>query len=243
VDVVTAAIAVGLLLTLTVPPLVRTAGSENAGYFDDLISGLKYIRRNRTVRTLFIFFAFVFFLVTPAAFLTPLLVTRTFGDEVWRLTANEVSFSAGAIIGGFILMAWGGFKNHFRTIGLGSILWAVLFVGIGFSQSFILYLVFMFLSGIPMPFFNVSTTTLLQEKVQPDMQGRVFSVQLLIMNTVMPLGMLLFGPIADQISIQLVLIIASGLIAAPGLWLFLNPRGVVHQPARGAAIYDVITGD
>lgn len=38
-------------------------------------------------------------MMAPAAFLTPLQVTRTFGDEVWRLTAIEIAFSVGMMAG------------------------------------------------------------------------------------------------------------------------------------------------
>jgi len=243
VDVLTAALAVILLIALKVPPHPRQALSVPTGYFDDLKAGLAYIRRSRTVRTLFIFFAFVFFLVTPAAFLTPLLVARTFGEEVWKLTANEVTFFGGSIVGGFILMAWGGFKNHFRTIGLGSIMWAALFVGLGLTRNFPLYLGIMFLAGVPMPFFHVSTTTLLQEKVQPEMQGRVFSVQQLITNIVMPAGMLVFGPAADRVSIQFILILTSALMALPGLWIFFRRQPSSQRSGGRVTVFDAVSGD
>jgi DHA3 family macrolide efflux protein-like MFS transporter len=231
IDVVTAILAVGLLLALNVPPHEKAATEQTTGYLDDLKAGLVYIRGNRTVKILFVFFAFVFFLVAPVAFLSPLLVARSFGEEVWRLTANEVTFFAGSILGGVILTVWGGFKNHFRTIGLSCILWAILFSGLGLTRDFTVYLVLMTLSGIPMPFMNASTATLLQEMVEPDMQGRVFGVQMLIMHTVMPLGMLVFGPIADIISIEMLLVLASALMAIPGVWVFFSRRPVRAQPA------------
>jgi DHA3 family macrolide efflux protein-like MFS transporter len=55
--------------------------------------------------------AVFFILVGPVAFLTPLQVTRSFGDDVWRLTAIEVTFSIGMMVGGVIMASWGGFKN------------------------------------------------------------------------------------------------------------------------------------
>src|SRR3990172_867167 len=189
IDVLTAILAVSLLLVLKVPAHQKAAAEQTTGYLDDLKAGLVYINQNQAIKTLFIFFAFVFFLVAPVAFLSPLLVTRSFGDEVWRLTANEVTFFVGSILGGILMTAWGGFKNHFRTIGLACILWAVLCAALGLSNVFLLYLVFMFLAGIPMPMFNVPTTTLLQEMVDPDMQGRVFGVMQLIITTIMPAGM------------------------------------------------------
>jgi DHA3 family macrolide efflux protein-like MFS transporter len=243
VDVVTAILAVSLLVILKVPALQKATGEQEKGYVDDIRAGLNYIKQNRAIKTLFIFFAFVGFLVAPVAFLSPLLVTRSFGDEVWRLTANEVTFFVGSILGGIIMTAWGGFKNHFRTIGLSCILWAILFTGLGLSKVFGVYLIFMFLAGIPMPFLNVPTITLLQEMVRPDMQGRVFSVQQMIMNTVLPAGMLVFGPIADVISIEALLILTSVLMAIPGLWIFFNklPHTIPASPV--SADYELQPGD
>jgi DHA3 family macrolide efflux protein-like MFS transporter len=244
IDVVTAALAVGLLISLKVPVHRKAVQGGSVGALDDLKAGLAYIRQHRTVRTLFIFFAFVFFLVTPAAFLTPLLVTRTFGTEIWRLTANEVVFFAGSIIGGFVMMAWGGFKNRFRNIAMGCVIWAVLFVGIGLAGNFYFYLFLMFLAGLPMPFFNVSATTILQEQVREEMQGRVFGVQQLILNTVMPLGMLIFGPLSDRVTIETILIATSGLMAVPGIWLFFSRRPAgLRSVSSGAAVYDAAPGD
>lgn len=222
IDVVTAAIAVGLLFLLNAPPLPRAAAELQKGYLDDLVAGLVYIRRNDAIKRLFVFFAFVFFLVTPAIFLTPLLVARSFGAEVWRLTANEITFFVGSIVGGVIMTAWGGFKNRFRTLGLSCIVWALLFAGLGLAQDFVLYLAIMTLAGLPMPFWSASATTLLQELVEPDVQGRVFGVQQLIMSSVMPIGMLVFGPIADVVTIAMVFVISSVLMMIPGVWLYFN---------------------
>jgi DHA3 family macrolide efflux protein-like MFS transporter len=240
VDVVTAALAVGLLLLLRVSPHEKAAAAQQTGYLDDLKAGLAYIGQNRAIKTLFVCFAFVFFLVTPAAFLSPLLVARSFGDEVWRLTANEVAFFGGSILGGFVMAFWGGFKNHFRTIGMSCILWAVLFAGLGLAPFFVLYLILMFLSGMPMPFMGAASTTLLQEMVDQDKQGRVFGVQQLIMSTVMPLGMVIFGPIADIITIEVVMVLSSALMAIPGLWLFFNGQQSISALPTD---FEVQTGD
>lgn len=242
VDVVTAALAIGLLVSLYVPPYRQTR-TEPASYLGDLKTGLSYIGQSRTIKTLFLFFATAFFLMTPVIFLTPLLVTRSFGEEVWRLTANEVTFFVGSILGGLLMTAWGGFKNPFRTIGLACLLWAVLFVGLGLSRVFPLYLFFMFLAGIPMPLLNISTTTLLQEMVPADLQGRVFSVMMLINTTVMPLGMLVFGPIADYITIEVLLVLSSAVLAIPSIWVFLRQQPQTDLPGPAAADYEAQPGD
>lgn len=244
VDVVTAILAVGLLLVLKVPAHKKASAREATGYLDDLKAGLTFVRQNATIRTLFIFFAFVFFLIVPVAFLSPLLVARSYGEEVWRLTANEVTFFGGSILGGIFMTAWGGFKNHFQTIGLSCIVWAVLFGALGLSNNFTLYLIFMFLAGIPMPIWSASTVTLLQEIVAPDMQGRVFGVQQLIASTIMPFGMLVFGPIADVVTIETLLVISSALMVFPGLWIFFNKSLITARAALASTPdYDLQPGD
>lgn len=243
IDVVTAALAVWLLLMLDVGMHQKAAAGPSTGYLDDLKAGFTYIAGNRAVKSLFIFYAAVFFLVVPVAFLSPLMVARSFGEEVWRLTANEVTFFAGSIIGGFIMTVWGGFNNRFRTIGLSCIIWAVLFAALGLSQNFIVYLVFMTLSGIPMPFLNVSTTTLLQETVEPDVQGRVFGAQQMIAHAVMPVGMMIFGPLSDVVSIETLLVLSSLFMAIPGVWIFFKSQPVKLPAAASSLDYEAQTGD
>lgn len=51
--------------------------------------------------------------MAPAAFLTPLQVVRSFGDDVWRLTAIEIAFSIGMMLGGGIIASWEALKIEF----------------------------------------------------------------------------------------------------------------------------------
>lgn len=240
VDVVTALAAISLMLTLKVPARsYQPAGSGS--YLGDLRSGWRYIRRSSRLKSLLVFFAVTMFLVMPAAFLTPLLVARTYGDEVWRLTANEVAFFGGSIAGGLVMTAWGGFRNRFRTLALSTVLWGFLFAGLGLAREFNLYLVLMFLSGVPMPFYSASAITLMQEMVRSEMQGRVFGVQQLITNAAMPVGMLLFGPLADRVAVEILLVAASALMVVPGLWLFTRQHS--HIPSREAGEMEMQIGD
>ena len=211
VDVITAVIAISIMLKLNVPAHKRAAEQHTTGYLDDFKSGLGYIVRYSFLKNLMIFYAILMFLIVPAAFLTPLLVTRVFGDEVWKLTANEMLFSAGSILGGLIIAAWGGFKNRIHMLGAACIAFGVLTFALGFASIFAVFLAIMFITGVALPFFNTASMVLIQEKVEQQMHGRVFSFMQIISSASMPAGMLLFGPIADIIRIE-VLLIATGLL-------------------------------
>lgn len=220
IDVITAAIAVLVLfLFLQVPAHTKALQNPTIGYFSDMREGFTYINKHEYVKKLFLFCAFYFVLVSPVAFLTPLQVTRSFGGDVWRLTAIEVTFSIGMMVGGILMASWGGFKNKIHSLMLSTLIIGGSTFALGIIPVFTIYLAFMGLAGIAMPIFNTPFTVLLQEKVEGDYLGRVFGVVGMIASTMMPLGMLLFGPLSDIIKIEWLLIGTGVLIFIEGFFL------------------------
>ena len=61
---------------------------------------MKYIVTHAFVRWILVLYAVVFVLIVAPSFLTPLMIVRTFGEEVWKLTVNELAFSIGMVLGG-----------------------------------------------------------------------------------------------------------------------------------------------
>ncbi len=217
VDVVTAVIGISLVAVIPVPTLLSAA--ERGGYLDDLRDGWRYIRSHAVVRRALVFFAAVFFLCAPPGYLTPLMVVRTFGDEVWRLTATELAFGLGMLVGGAAVAAWGGLRDRMRTLVITAFTFGGLSIGLGLCGeilalpgSFWPFLLVMGLFGIGVAAFMTATTTLFQEQVEPQMQGRVFGVQGIVLALAMPVGMLVFGPMADAISVEWVLVISGALM-------------------------------
>lgn len=223
IDVITAALAVLVLfLFLQVPAHAKALQKPTIGYFSDMREGFMYINEHGYVKKMFLFCAFYFVLVAPVAFLTPLQVTRSFGADVWRLTAIEVTFSIGMMMGGIMMAYWEGFKNKVHSMTLSILIIGGCTFVLGIIPIFSIYLVFMGLAGIAMPIFNTPFTVLLQEKVEADFLGRVFGVLGMISSTMMPLGMLLFGPLADIINIEWLLIGTGLLIFIEGFFLLGN---------------------
>jgi len=207
IDVVTAAIAIFTLLAfLKIPAHQKATEEQSTSYFSDFKEGLKYVNNHAFLKKFFLFFAIFFVLMAPAAFLTPLQVTRSFGDDVWRLTAIEIAFSLGMMVGGGVIASWGGFENKIKTMTLASIIMGVCTFALGIIPFFWIYLAFMALFGVAMPIFNTPTTVLLQEKIEEGFLGRVFGVMGMISTSMMPIGMLIFGPIADFIKIEWLLL-------------------------------------
>lgn len=211
VDIITAIIAV-LTLSFLKMAKQQVVSAEQTDYLADFKAGIHYIREHAFLKNIFFFFAILFFLMAPASFLTPLQITRSFGDDVWRLTVIELTFSVGMIVGGGLIAAWGGMKNHIHTMILSGFVFGLCTLAFGIVPNFWLYSIIMFICGIALPIFNTPTMTMLQEKVEPSYLGRIFGVFSMISSSMMPIGMLLFGPLADVIAIEIILIITGALM-------------------------------
>lgn len=223
IDVFTAAIAVcTLLLFLQVPIHAKALEKQTLSYFADLRLGFIYIKNHKYVKQFFLFCAFFFFLAAPVAFLTPLQVVRSFGNDVWRLTVVEIAFSCGMVIGGIILASWEGFKNRIYTMTVSSVIIGACTFALGVTPNFWLYLVFLGIIGVSLPFFNTPSTVLLQEKVEGDFLGRVYGVFGMISSSMMPLGMLIFGPLSDIVKIEWLLIVTGILLFSQSFFLISN---------------------
>jgi DHA3 family macrolide efflux protein-like MFS transporter len=224
-DVLTAALAITiLLLFLKIPPHQKASEKQEVTYLADLRLGFRYIREHRYLVSFFTFLGLLLFLISPGAFLTPLQVTRTYGSDVWRLTAIEVVFSVGMMLGGAVISAWGGFKNRVHTMLLATSVMAVATLALGLAPVFWLYLVFMGLFGVAVPLFNTPSAVLIQEHVEENYLGRVFSILTMLMTSVMPLGMLVFGPLAELIRIEWILLGTGALMLLYALRVLGNRR-------------------
>ncbi|TRZ39539.1 MFS transporter [Niallia circulans] len=235
IDVITAAIAIVTMLSFVkISVHEKAAEKQTTSYFADFKEGLSYVNSHSFLKSFFVFFAIFFVLMAPAAFLTPLQVTRSFGSDVWRLTAVELAFSIGMIAGGGIIAAWGGFRNKISTMTLASVIMGVCTLTLGIAPSFWLYLIFMGVFGIAMPIFNTPTTVLLQEKISEEYLGRVFGVLGMISTSMMPIGMLIFGPLADIIRIEW-LLIGTGLFMLV-LTVFLSRNKALIEAGEPAVV-------
>ncbi len=213
IDVATAAIGMTILaFALQVPQRVPAPAPPNGDYFKDLKDGFSYIRSRYYLKLFFLYYALMLFLVAPVAFLTPLQVTRTFGGDVWRLTAIEVCFSVGMLGGGALMSMWGGFKKRAQTIVFGTFVIGASTLGLGLVPWFSVYLILMGICGIGLAFFNIPSNVMIQEKVEDAYLGRVFGVMTMVSSAAMPMGMLFFGPLADGVSIEILLIVTGALI-------------------------------
>lgn len=232
IDVVTAIIGIAIFVCIRLPERAAGTNTDSAftassdadeiradrpdcmshAAFTDLKQGLNYARTHSFIGILLLEYGMFIFLSCPVGFQCALYTSRNFGSTYWYLTAVEIVGFAGMALGGIVIGAWGGFKKRTTTLLTGLVSFGLLTVGMGITPSFIVYLALMLILGIALTMIQTATTTLIQECTADDMQGRVFGFQSIMYSGCLSLGMAVFGPLADAVSMRLLVIVTGILI-------------------------------
>jgi DHA3 family macrolide efflux protein-like MFS transporter len=80
-----------------------------------------------------------------------------------------------------------------------------------------------FIAGLMNVLMNGPAFALLQTVVDADMQGRVMALVMSLANAMTPLGLLVTGPLADKIGVNLMFIFASVVFVICGAFTLVNP--------------------
>ena len=218
IDTATAIVGIGLLSAVIIPK--QAIQNKGTSVFLDMKIGIKYTLSDKLIGKVLTVYGLFIFLCVPAGFLSQLFVSRVYGETYWYLTAVELAGFIGMVAGGILMSIWGGFKSRVTTMSVGLIAFGSLAIGMGLSKQFALYLALMIIYGVAITMVQTATTTLIQEKAEMSMQGRVLGLLGAMYSGFLPVGMAIFGPMADEISLQWIMI-GSG-IALIALSIFVG---------------------
>lgn len=202
VDLSTMSTAILVLLAVRIPQPARSAEGEKgrgnllreAGY------GFRYIFARRGLLGLLSMF-FLFNVTTTFGFtvLAPMILARTGNNQIILGSVQSMA-GIGGIVGGVLLSLWGGPKPRVHGVLLGCALGGLIgLAGLGLGRALPVWAAVSFVSAMTFPTVNASSQAIWQSKVPPDLQGRVFSVRLMMAQFGAPLSMLLAGPLADRV--------------------------------------------
>ncbi|NWF70050.1 MAG: MFS transporter [Chloroflexi bacterium] len=201
IDLLTFVIAVGVMLALRIPRPPQTAEGRKAkgSLLYEMTVGFRYVWQHKPLLVLLLFAAGLNFLLNGMGVLnTAYVLARTENNEAALGVLMSV-LSAGGIAGAIFIGAWGGTRPRIHTIMPALILVGVTVMIFGMARHPVLMGVCLFVAMFMVPLANVSLISMMQTKVAPDLQGRVFAFfgQIAMMAT--PLAFLLVGPAADQV--------------------------------------------
>jgi MFS family permease len=183
IDIATFLLAIGALFLVEVPPPVRTEeGRQGAGnILHEAAFGFRYIFKRPSLLgfVIMLFFANLF-LGFPNAVTVPLILSRTGNSSIVLgavQTAGTIAWTAGSLV----MSAWGGPKRRINGVLLGWMVYSLAGnIIFGMGRGLANWIPTSLVAGIGSSIGVASSQALLQAKVAPDVQGRVFSARRLL---------------------------------------------------------------
>jgi DHA3 family macrolide efflux protein-like MFS transporter len=229
IDVGTAMLAIAALSVTHIPQPKRREASKAddsaPSVLADLREGVRFVWGWPGLRMIVVVAMLINLLVNPAFSLLPIMVTRHFGGGALELAWLQSGWGIGMVAGGVALGLWGGFRRRAFTALLALALQGVgiTVVGLAPASAFLLALGALFFAGFMNPIINGSVFAILQAVVPADMQGRVFTLALSGAAAMSPLGMVIAGPVADALGVQVWFLIGGVATLAMGAGCFFAP--------------------
>lgn len=200
IDLVTFVIALSTLAAVTIPNPPKTVPEQQESFFRQSTFGFRYIWNHRPLFNLQMMFFLSNLLASLCITILPALILARTGNNSTVLAAVQSASAVGGVIGGAALTAWGGPRRKVDGVLLGMVstsLFGTVVLGLG--RSLPVWAVGGFLTMVFLPMLNGSNQAIWQSKVPPALQGRVFSIRLIIAQVTAPIAMLASGPLADRV--------------------------------------------
>ncbi|PWG65007.1 MFS transporter [Bifidobacterium callitrichidarum] len=206
--------------------------------FADLQAGFAYAMSRPMLKGVILGDALTCFMSVAPMNLTLLLMTREYSDidlnlgfinlttASDKLAANELGWSIGMLLGGALMSSLGakvlhGSRAQIRVAAYSVAVVGLSIVGLGLAPNLLTYLLIDLVSGVSFATCVGPMRTIMQSESDEAMVGRIFGLDTTITTFAMPLGMLIFAPLADIIPISWVFV-AGGLLTLPGAWYMLS---------------------
>ncbi|HEU4562475.1 MAG TPA: MFS transporter [Longimicrobium sp.] len=245
IDAATYLAAIAGLLLVKIPrpaPIPETAAPEPdhgprwavafRRFGREAAAGYTFLRSHRGLFGLVILFALGNFW---SGFISPLLapMVLAFSKPV-QLATIQAAVGFGAILGGVVVGVWGGPKRRIAgvisALGIGGVCTAVM----GVRPSLPLIGATVFVWALTAPLLGSSSSAVWMSKTPQALLGRVFAARRIIAMGMMPLAVLVAGPLAERVFEPLLM---------PGGALAGSVGAVIGVgPGRGIALMFVLIG-
>jgi DHA3 family macrolide efflux protein-like MFS transporter len=229
IDVITFIVALIPLLFISIPLIEKdTESAEKSSFILEFKEGLLLLKTIPGFLILAIWSLLANFLTTPFTVLLPYFINITHSGTESHLAVILAFSQVGAVIGALIISLKKNWERKVLILMVGAALTSVgiliaaispigFFLQIGIGQ---LIMGFTLATGLPIYF------TILQTAAPPDKQGRIFSIDATISFAVMPLAMIIAGPLANLFGIVTFYVILGilGIVVNLGIYFFTKLR-------------------
>ncbi|MDM8100006.1 MULTISPECIES: MFS transporter [Oceanobacillus] len=200
----------------------RIQQKTRAPWIKEFTEGITYFFRKRVIVWLGIFLGFVQFgvgvtMVTTLPYITEEL-SGSYAAYGYFMAGFPVGFILGSILVGKIK-----YKSR-RKLMLGALfIGGLTFVFLFFNTSILLGILTEVIGGVAMAVFAIHNTTICQKIIPHHLMGKIFSVRLLIIRCMMPLGVLAGGYLSDMWGVRPLYLLIGMVISTTSLLGILLP--------------------
>lgn len=194
-DFITCFISVGTLLLVRFPN--RAFKKREEPFKKELIGGWNYIMKRRSMVTMVVYFIVANFLMSLVTVIfSPLAIGVSAESQVGIvLSAN----AAGVVAGSLIMSLWGGTKRRADGMVGFLILTSVSMIFMGCRPSALVVGIGLFFFGMSIAYVDTHWQIMIQSKVGLELQGRVFSINEMLVSIFRPFAFLLAPVLCDKI--------------------------------------------
>ncbi|HXV42421.1 MAG TPA: MFS transporter [Anaerolineae bacterium] len=218
-----ASFVVSALLFAVAIPARQAHAVAPVAYFEQLREGLRFVRRSRLILSLVLTVAITNFLDAPVfAVVMPVYAKQIYNDAA-KLGLMLSSFGAGAVIGGLIFGAVGQRLPRRVTFIILFVLVGLPFWVLALTPPFPMAVAALFWAGLAAGPINPILMTVFQERIPPEMRGRVFGMIMAIALMAAPLGMVLTGYLLERLTVTVTLLIIAACYLLVTIGQIFNP--------------------
>lgn len=200
--------AIGTLLAVTIPRPYPQHGEQG---WRRLVGGFAIARRDRLVRRCLLTIASISFFCLPFVGLMPVLAARNLGLDV-QGSAYGILYAcfglgaaSGAVAVGTLLVG----RSKAGAVRVGLLLFSVSLAGFGVLRVAAPAYPVAFLVGFFYFGAVTSLSSVLQEHLAEEVRGRVMALWIMGFGGTVPIGLLVFGVVAERTSITAVMLFGS----------------------------------
>ena len=197
IDFVTFLFAVSTLMLVRFPPHKPAEAKPKTSLWQEARYGWQYLTERKGLLGLILFFAFANFALSFASQLTTPMVLNFASPEELAMVVSASGI--GLVIGSAVMGAWGAPRWRMLTVYAFGILQGVTMIAFGLRESIPLLVASRLLLVFGNPIANGVLMVLLQTKVLPEVQGRVFAAVRMLAWATIPIAYVLSGVLADAV--------------------------------------------
>jgi predicted MFS family arabinose efflux permease len=216
-----AAVAVAMV---PLRPVEKRKGRPDEPIRRELLRGLEFIRRNKTVK-----YSLIKLLVATAAIAVVSLLAISYAKEILGIGAENFGYLIIAVgLGMFVGMGLLSTLRKFLTKGIivisSFIFSGMALVFIGQVNDLRTALALIFLLGVGNIFITSSIQTILQQRIPRQIRGRVFGVQNMLINSAFVFPVIAAGAAADYYGVSATMAFMGWIVVITGVAGIFLPK-------------------